>query len=124
MFFANARRGHERACKHLLRRITNMVEMFRITHSRSQVEHIEGRRVLASRLLELESLSLATKDRWDSPKFSTSVEKMFRARKGKGSSTRGPFAISVEKFVAGDWVVVEYQFVPSYLVLDGETYDD
>lgn len=101
-----------------------MVEMFRITHSRSEVEHLEGRKKLALRLLELESMKLAAKARWDNPKIGTFIERMFRSQKGKEVTVGyGPHGIHAEQFIDGEWVDLPYEFVPSKLVLNGETYD-
>lgn len=117
---------HEPACEDLPGRITVMVEMFRITHSRGKVTHVEGRKQAIELLLEMHSEEESS-DRggYGTPKTGTLIERMFRSRKGlPEKSYYSRWGMKLEKFLEGEWVEITYDFVPAHLTLDGIMYKD
>jgi hypothetical protein len=111
------------------------VEMFRIHYSTrasfsssARTEHLESRRALAFRLLELQSEVVAYPES-GRLSFSGRIERKLRELRGKEDlvsrgKTRASKIFSVQQLVGDEWVDVEYKFVPATLFIGGEEFID
>ncbi|WNN94978.1 hypothetical protein SEA_MAGRITTE_1 [Microbacterium phage Magritte] len=89
-------------------------------------ELFESRYAFARRLLDLEAERQANPEKRHT--FQSRVASMWKKR-GDRRSDRQHHHVpsgspSVEQLVDGEWVPVEYEFVPAVLKIDGEEYID